>query len=231
MNDIKVSVQIVKEGKLMTALIDITGKKYGMLTVIRRAENAPNGIVRWECKCDCGNVVIVRGGNLKNGSVKSCGCLINISNKSRSKHGMSQTRLYQIWINMKARCYHKTHPSYKTYGARGIKICNEWLDSFLTFAEWALANGYQDDLTIERIDNDKNYEPDNCKWIDLKNQANNRGSNIKITYKNETQNLSEWCKIYNKDYRLVYNRIHKYKWSFERAIFEPVHIEKRNKKG
>lgn len=214
----------------MSALIDITGNKYGMLTVIRRVENAPKGVARWECRCDCGNVAIVRGRNLKNGSVKSCGCLIGVSNKSRSTHGMSRTRLYQVWINIKARCYHESHPAYKSYGARGVKMCNEWLNSFEAFAEWSLSNGYRDELTIERVDNNGDYEPENCKWIRLGEQAKNRRSNIMITYQSETHNLSEWCEKYKKDYRLVYNRIHKNKWDFERAMFEPVHVEKRNRR-
>lgn len=214
----------------MSTLIDITGNKYGMLTVIRRVENAPKGVARWECRCDCGNIVIVRGGNLKNGAVKSCGCLKGIANKKRSKHNMTGTRLYQIWINIKSRCYRKKNPFYKDYGARGIKMCAEWRDSFESFAEWALSNGYQDDLTIERINNDLDYRPNNCKWIGIGDQANNRRSNIKITYKNETHNLSEWCKIYGVNYDLVYNRIHNKHWDFERAMFEPVHAEKRNRK-
>ena len=214
----------------MNALIDITGNKYGMLTVVRRAESAPKGITRWECRCDCGNTVVVRGGNLKNGAVKSCGCLINIANKNRSTHGMSGSRLYQEWVNIKARCYNKNSKAYKRYGARGIGMCQDWFDSFDVFAEWALSNGYSDNLTIERIDNDKGYMPDNCKWISKGDQANNRGSNISISYNGETHNLSEWCHIYDKDYRLVYNRIHKNKWDFERAMFEPIHIEKRNRK-
>lgn len=214
----------------MNALIDITGNKYGKLTVIRRAESAPKGITRWECKCDCGNVVIVRGGNLKNGAVKSCGCLISTNNKNRSTHGMSGSRLYQDWANIKSRCYNPKNPAYKRYGARGITMCCDWYNSFDAFAKWALSNGYKDNLTIERIDNDKGYSPDNCKWISKGEQAGNRGSNISISFNGETHNLSEWCKIYQKNYQLVYNRIHKYKWTFERAIFEPVHIEKRNRK-
>lgn len=109
-------------------------------------------------------------------------------------------------------------------------MCAEWRDSFESFAEWALSNGYQDDLTIERINNDLDYRPNNCKWIGIGDQANNRRSNIKITYKNETHNLSEWCKIYGVNYDLVYNRIHNKHWDFERAMFEPVHAEKRNRK-
>ena len=214
----------------MTALIDITGNRYGKLTVVCRAENAPKGISRWECKCDCGKVVIVRGNNLRSGAVKSCGCLIKDKNANRATHNMSQTRLYRTWAGIKARCYYTSQPAYKSYGARGIKMCDEWLHSFDAFAKWALSNGYQDDLTIERIDNDKGYNPDNCKWIGLGEQANNRHSNIKITYKGDTRNLSEWCKIYGKDYYLVHNRMYKLGWDFERAISEPVHAEKRNRK-
>lgn len=214
----------------MTAFIDIKGNKYGKLTVIRRAENAPKGIARWECKCDCGNVVTVRGNNLKSGEVKSCGCLIGANNKERATHKMSKTRLYRTWAAIKARCYYKSQPAYKSYGARGIKMCDEWLNSFEAFAEWALSNGYKDDLTIERIDNDKGYAPDNCKWISLGEQANNRRSNIKITYQGETRNLFQWCRKFGKDYYSVHNRMYKLGWDFERAIFEPVHVEKRNRK-
>lgn len=214
----------------MSALIDITGNKYGMLSVLRRVQNAPNGVARWECKCDCGNVVIVRGGNLKNGAVKSCGCLRHDIGARTKTHGMSKTRLYQTWANMKERCCCKNNPAYGTYGGRGIMICDDWNNSFEAFAKWALSNGYQDDLTIERIDYNKGYTPENCKWISKSDQANNRRSNVKITFNNETHNLSEWCKMYGKNYYLVYNRIHKNKWDFERAILEPVHIEKRNRK-
>jgi len=210
----------------MSAFIDKTGKKYGKLTVIRRAENAPGGIARWECLCECGKTTIVRGGNLSCGAVKSCGCLTG----GKTTHNMSKTRLYREWASIKGRCYYKSQVGYKSYGARGIKMCDEWLNSFETFAEWALSNGYKDDLTIERIDNEKDYSPDNCKWISLGEQANNRRSNIAITYKGETRNLSEWCKIYGKDYRFVHNRMRKLGWDFERAILEPVHVEKRNRK-
>lgn len=214
----------------MSALIDITGNKYGKLTVLRRVENAPKGKARWECRCDCGNVVIVRGGDLKYGTVKSCGCLRSNTIARCTTHGMSKTRLYQTWANIKERCCNKRHPAYSLYGGRGIAVSEEWKNSFEAFASWALSNGYRDDLTIERIDYNKGYMPENCRWISMSEQANNRRSNVSITFNNETHNLSEWCKIYGKEYNLVYNRIHKNKWNFERAMFEPVHIEKRNRK-
>lgn len=210
----------------MTAFIDRTGEKFGKLTVIRRVENAPGGITRWECLCECGNTTVVRSRNLISGSVKSCGCLTG----GKTTHNMSKTRLYQTWSAIKARCYYRGQPAYKSYGARGIKMCDEWRKSFEAFAEWAFSSGYRDDLTIERIDNDKGYTADNCKWISLGEQANNRRSNIKITHKGEIRNLSEWCKIYGIDYYLVYNRMYKLGWDFERAITEPVHAEKRNRK-
>lgn len=214
----------------MSKLIDRTGKKYGKLTVIRRVENAPGGVTRWECLCECGNLTIVRANNLNSGAVKSCGCLLKTAPQSRATHNMSNTRLYREWASIKARCYYKSQAGYKSYGARGIKMCDEWLNSFEAFADWSLSNGYSDDMTIERIDNDKDYMPNNCKWISLSEQANNRRSNIKITHNGETHNLSEWCKIYGIDYKLAHNRIYKLGWSFERVISEPVHVEKRNRK-
>ena len=214
----------------MSALIDLTGNKYGLLTVISRSENAPNGVAVWKCKCECGNITFVRGNNLKSGGVKSCGCLRKIVNKRRTTHNMSKTRLYREWTSIKARCCYNSQKGYKSYGKRGIKVCDEWVDSFETFASWATSTGYQDDLTIERIDNNKGYNPDNCKWIPLSEQSKNRRSNILVEYNGEIHNLSEWCKAFGVDYRLVHNRIYKNGWSFERAMFEPIHVEKRNRK-
>ena len=214
----------------MSKLIDLTGNKYGKLTVISRQPNAPHGVTVWKCKCDCGNTTNVRGNNLKSGAVKSCGCLLKEAPKSNATHNMSKTRLYKEWASMKARCSYSSQPGYKSYGARGIKVCEEWEKSFLAFAEWALSHGYNDVLTLERIDIDKGYAPDNCTWITLGEQSNNRRTNVRITYCGETLNLSQWCKLFGKDYRRVHNRMKKSGWSFERAMFEPVHAEKRNRK-
>lgn len=214
----------------MSTLIDLTGNKYGKLTVIGRQPNAPCGVTVWECKCDCGNTKNVRGNNLKSGAVKSCGCLLKEAPKLRATHNMSETRLYREWASMKARCSYSSQACYKSYGARGIKVCEEWEHSFSDFAGWALSHGYNDGLTLERIDVDKGYSPNNCKWITLGEQANNRRTNVLITYQGETLNLSQWCKRFGKDYRLVHNRMRKNGWSFEKAMFEPVHVEKRNRK-
>ena len=212
------------------------GNKYNKLIVLERLDNDKFGNSKWLCKCECGNTVEVLGIHLRSGHTKSCGCLQKEKCRQiihKPKHGMAKSRIYKIWNGMKNRTNTNSLSKdtlYKNYSGRGIKVCDEWRNSFKNFAEWSLANGYTDNLTIERVNNDKDYEPYNCKWVDLGDQANNRRSNVKITYNNETHNLSEWCKRLNKDYALVYNRIHKNKWDFERAISEPVHIEKRNRK-
>ena len=211
----------------MSKLIDLTGNRYGDLVVVKRAENAHGGVAVWECLCDCGKTTLVRGSNLKSGAVKSCGCRRS-KVKSTFRHGMSKTRLYREWASIKRRCYLKSDPSYKNYGGREIEMCDSWKNSFELFAEWATTNGYSDDLTIERINVNGNYCPENCKWIPWSEQQGNRTYCRFYTYNGETKNLVEWCKQFNLPYGTVHNRIYKLKWTFQRAISEPVHIEKRN---
>lgn len=209
----------------MAKFIDITGKKYNRLTVIKRLENTDSGAARWLCKCDCGNETIVRGCNLKNGAVKSCGCLLH--KPKPTKHGMCKTELYARWAAMKSRCSSKNKRTYKDYAGRGITVCEEWL-AFEPFVKWALSNGYKKGLTLERINNDLGYSPANCKWITLGEQANNRRSSRLFTYNGKTMTLVQWCKEFDVDYRLAHNRINKLTWDFERAITEPCNINKRN---
>lgn len=211
----------------MSKLVDLTGNRYGDLVVVKRAENAPGGIAVWECLCDCGQTTLVRGNNLKRGAVKSCGCRRS-KVKPTLRHGMSKTRLYREWAAIKRRCYLKTDPSYKNYGGRGIGMCDSWKNSFELFAKWATNNGYSDELTIERINVNGNYCPENCKWIPWSEQQGNRTYCRFYTYNGETKNLVEWCKQFNLPYGTVHNRIYKLKWTFQRAISEPIHIEKRN---
>ena len=212
--------------------IDLTGQKFNKLTVLERDWSYPTGAgksVYWKCLCDCGNITIVRGSNLKNGSVKSCGCRIYKSHNAT--HNMSKTRIYREWASIKNRCYNKNNKSFKDYGGRGIKVCNEWLNSFETFKEWAYSNGYEDNLTIERKDVDGDYCPSNCTWIPFNEQQRNRKICYSFEYHGRKQDLSSWCKELNLPYKNIHNRIYKLGWSFDRAISEPVHIEKRNNKN
>lgn len=212
----------------MSKFIDITGQKFNMLTVISRAENAPNGVARWNCVCDCGNKTVVRGANLKNGAVKSCGCLVHRESLQKT-HGKSHTRLYYTWAGMKARCNNPKSKSYKDYGARGIKVCNEWEHNFQAFYDWAIASGYTDELTIERIDNSIGYSPQNCMWITKSEQSAHRRSCVIIEYDGRQQNLMQWCNELGLNYKRVHDRIYACGMSFEDAISKPIEVKKRNK--
>lgn len=168
-------------------LKDRTGNKYGRLTVVGRASNAmhPNGksSTRWVCLCDCGKTVTVLGDNLESGHTKSCGC-ISTETPANLRHGMVGTRLYNVWTNMKQRCYNEDCPSFERYGGRGITVCDEWKDDFEAFAEWANENGFSESLTIDRVDNNSGYSPDNCRWTTMLIQRHNQ------------ERLCDWNELY-----------------------------------
>lgn len=208
----------------MSKFIDLTNKKFGRLTVIKRVENAKDGHAQWLCKCECGNYKIICGRSLQKGVTLSCGCLISeITTKRNTKHNLYNSRIYSIYKDMKKRCYNKNNKSYENYGGRGIKICDEWLNKengFINFYNWAINNGYKVDLTIDRINVNGNYEPSNCKWATIKEQANNRRSNHLITYNGETHNITQWAEILNISYGALKNRIRN-GWDIEKAFNTP----------
>lgn len=203
------------------ALDDLTGQRFGRLVVISRAPNhvCPGGSysVVWNCVCDCGNRVQVLANSLRNGNNKSCGCY---RRDKRTRHRRTHTRLYNIWENMKQRCRNPNNRQYADYGGRGICVCDEWLN-FEVFYQWALSNGYNDSLSIDRIDNDKGYTPDNCRWTDATTQANNRRFCWYITYNGETRTASQWAEIAGISADLFRGRLYR-GWSVERALSTPI---------
>jgi len=195
----------------MGKFYDITGKKYGRLTVLKRVPNLSERTTRWLCQCDCGKLHEVNKNNLINGKVKSCGCMaleLMIGNKYRETHKQSYTRLYYIWQGMKQRCYYEKEPSYLYYGACGITVCDEW-KNFEPFYRWALKNGYSKDLTIDRKNNSKGYSPENCQWATVIEQNRNKTNTHYITFNGETRCLSEWCSRLRIPKSTVINRLNR----------------------
>ena len=205
----------------MAECIDMVNKKCGYLTIISKVENTKTG-ARWLCKCDCGAETIVRGYDLRKGTVVSCGCYRKqAAINAITTHGMSKTRLFHEWQYIKRRCYNKNYKYYSYYGGKGISVCSEWLNSFECFHNWAINNGYTDELTLDRIDSNGNYEPSNCRWITRKEQQNNTSRNHRFTINGETKTLAQWCEIYNVPHERTRYRVINKHWDILTALTTP----------
>lgn len=187
-------------------LIDLSGQKYGRLTVISRAEGKDKRRVYWLCRCECGKEVVVQSSQLRTGHTRSCGCLLDGS--YNVTHGMTHTRLYRLWFTMKQRCTDPKSSGYHKYGAKGITICEDWM-TFEPFMKWALKNGYTDELSIDRIENSKGYCPENCRFVTMRRQQNNRTNNLYIEINGETHTLADWCRILDIKYYAIQHKIHR----------------------
>lgn len=221
---------LVREKLSELRSVDLTGQRFGKLYVEEKAHKDSNQY--WKCICDCGNIIYPKTGNLRSGNTKSCGCVSKEKlSKLNKKHGLRNTRLYSIWVNMRGRCYNKNNNRYNSYGGKGIVVCEEWQgeDGFKNFYYWSIQNGYKDTLTLERIDNDKNYCPENCKWATMKEQQNHRTNNHYVTINGVTKSLKEWCDSgeFGVSYTTAISRIRR-NWSDIDAITIPT--RKCNKK-
>lgn len=206
-------------------VVNILGMKFGRLTVVERAGSSADWKALWRCVCDCGQPKIADGGMLRQGHVRSCGCLAKESSarnsRASAKHGYKGSRLYRIWAGMKTRCANPRHHETHRYGARGIKVCDEWLE-FIPFKDWALSSGYRDDLTIDRINGDSGYHPSNCRWVTMFDQQNNRCNNHRLTFSGRTETISEWARQSGIPKDTLRYRISKLGWSVELALTKPV---------
>lgn len=201
---------------------DLTGQRYGKLIAIERSGSDKSGHAKWLCICDCGNFANIPGILMTNGRTKSCGCLKREQSKElRTTHGLTRTRLYGIWANMKQRCSNEKDIHYADYGGRGIIVCKEW-EQFEPFYEWSISTGYSDTLTIDRIDVNGNYCPQNCRWATMKEQQNNKRSNDMITFNGKTMTIKQWSEETGIKYLVLWRRIKKFHWDIERALTLPA---------
>ena len=209
--------------------IDLTGQYFGYWKVIERFANTEGRCTKWLCECKCGTRKVVNGATLRNGTSKSCGCMRTELLIGRVRtHGKRKTRLYRIWARMIQRTTNKNQKDYDYYGERGIAVCKEWRESFDTFEKWAKENGYAENLTIDRKDNDKGYEPCNCHWVTMKEQNRNTRRTHYLTYNGQTKPLTDWADERQIPRATLDARINKLGWSVEKAL--TTEVKKQNKK-
>lgn len=211
---------------------DITGQKFGYWTVLGRDYDyhSPKH-AKWICRCECGTVKSVFKTTLLSGRSKSCGCHSADNLKGiNATHGLSDTRIYHTWSSMKRRCSPKSHNDRKIYYDRGIKVCDEWASDFMAFYEWAMSNGYNDTLSIDRIDNDGDYSPSNCRWVAIEKQQSNKRNNINVEYNGKVYDLHALCRLLDFPYKTAHRRFQRMKKRGDditpEKLFEPLHTEK-----
>ena len=215
----------------MSKEVDLIGQRHGRLVCVeylglqKRGDGRNNKM--WKCVCDCGNEKIVTTNSFK--SSMSCGCYKKDVIHDLRYKGDDSKRLYGIYRQMKLRCYDSSSKHYKNYGLRGIRICGEWLgdDGLDNFRKWAIESGYHKGLTIDRRDNNKDYSPDNCRWVDMKIQSNNKRNNVWLEMNGKTQTLTQWCEEYNVPYPRVRVRIRNMGWTLQEALTTPIYQERR----
>lgn len=224
-NHSKLVFESCKDIKTGQPYKNLAGAKFGYLTALERVGTNKHGSVLWKCRCDCGNTKIYPSGKLVDGRATNCGCMtVEIRRKKASKHGITaggKPRTFVIWNGMKLRCLNPKATSYPNYGARGITICDEWM-SFENFHNWAINNGYGDDKEIDRIDNDGNYCPENCRWVDRKfNRLHQRRiRNIEIS--GEILSINAWCKKVGISKTIAYKYLHKSEEAFISFVKEKL---------
>lgn len=201
----------------MGAPLNLIGEKYGMLTVVSQTDKRDSlGSIIWGCVCECGTQTEASTRDLRSGHKQTCG-------KHVRKYGFirKDTRLYRTWVNMKNRCYWGKDKSFGNYGGRGICVCDEWKNDYASFRKWALDSGYRENLTIDRIDPNGNYEPSNCRWATIREQENNKRNNVLITFDKKTLTATEWARILGIKPITLLHRVHA-GWTTEKALLTPV---------
>ena len=219
----------------MGKMIDLTGLRFGRLTATKPDGRSNDGKVIWLCRCDCGTYTKVKSTLLRSGHTRSCGCfqkekVAEFNIMTKTTHHAKNTRLYGEWRGMKCRCAATSGEKFKYYGERGITVCDEWAESFEAFRDWALANGYRDDLTLDRIDNDGPYSPENCHWVTMKEQNNNRRINRYVTYNGETHTLAQWAELTGISASTIGKRLNN-GWSVERSLTTESRRRKRHERN
>ena len=177
-------------------IIDLTGMRFGRLVVVEFAGRNKHGHILWRCQCDCGEEVIKAGTPLKRGLIRSCGCYrVDVARENKTIHGHRYERTYNIWKHMIKRCDDENDNKYDYYGGRGIHVCDDWRNNYEDFRDWSLEHGYTDDLSLDRINNNGDYSPENCRWVDRYTQMNNTRRSRHITNENISHSISEWSRI------------------------------------